>query len=96
MTKTVKKLIIKIKQEIKKLKNDFIPLYEWVESQTDYLEELKQQQLYKEDFIVHKFCVNCRGDYFIFDNKCNTCSWKRIINLKDSSKYDKLPSKDVK
>ncbi len=58
-----------------------------------YKFETEQQQLFKEDFIVHKYFINCRDEEFPFDNKCRTCGWKRIINLKDNSKYDKLPSK---
>ncbi|AHF61016.1 hypothetical protein P344_03510 [Spiroplasma mirum ATCC 29335] len=48
---TITKLI-KTYDELKKLKNDYIPLYEWVESNTDYLEKLKQQQLFKEDLTI--------------------------------------------
>ncbi|MFW4371465.1 MAG: hypothetical protein EHV01_005980 [Spiroplasma sp. hy2] len=71
--------------------------------------ELKQQQLYKKDFVVSSYCINCGDKLFIIDNlkkikkrkvnktdKCNTCGLDRIIKLKDNSLYDKLPSKDVK
>ncbi|AXF95436.1 hypothetical protein [Spiroplasma phoeniceum] len=58
------------------------------------LAELKQQILYKEDFKEFDYCINCIDDYFPFDDRCSTCKWKRIIDLKDNSKYDKLPSKE--
>ncbi|PQP78774.1 hypothetical protein C6B38_04085 [Spiroplasma sp. ChiS] len=58
------------------------------------LAELKQQQLFKEDFKEFDYCINC-GDEFSF-NRCRNCGWKRIIDLKDNSKYDKLPSKEEK
>ncbi|PQP79412.1 hypothetical protein C6B38_01330 [Spiroplasma sp. ChiS] len=69
----------KLKEENEKLKNE--------------ITELKQQQLYKEDFKEFAHCMNC-GDDYDFDNKCSTCGWKRIIALKDNSKYDTLPSKE--
>ncbi|AXF95188.1 hypothetical protein [Spiroplasma phoeniceum] len=56
------------------------------------LDELKQQILYKEDFKEFAHCMNCGDDYFF--NRCLTCGWKKIIDLKDNSKYDKLPSKE--
>nr|CAK98480.1 hypothetical protein SPICI03_015 [Spiroplasma citri] len=46
------------------------------------------------DFKEFDYCINC-GDEFSF-NRCITCGWKTMIDLKDNSKYDKLPSKDVK
>ncbi|ALA98394.1 hypothetical protein SKUN_001536 [Spiroplasma kunkelii CR2-3x] len=73
--------------------------------------DLQQRQLYKEDFRTFDYCINCGDELFIIDNmkkrkkeikkvnineKCNICGWKRIIDLKDSSKYDKLPSKEEK
>ncbi|ALA97525.1 hypothetical protein SKUN_00632 [Spiroplasma kunkelii CR2-3x] len=62
--------------------------YEKLEKENEKLKkelaELKQQQLYKEDFIICSYST-CSCDY----------KWVplHIYQLKDNSKYDKLPSK---
>ncbi|UNF62654.1 hypothetical protein [Spiroplasma poulsonii] len=73
--------------------------------------EYNQQKLYKEDFKISEFCINCGAGLFYTEyyqkikkgrkinlstKKCSYCGSDRIIKLKDNSKYDKLPSKDVK
>ncbi|QIA73202.1 hypothetical protein GL982_10465 (plasmid) [Spiroplasma citri] len=57
------------------------------------LAELKQQQLYKEDFIIGE---NHSGSIETYDGD-NTFYIDDIKHvLKDNSKYDKLPSKEEK
>ncbi|ALA97088.1 hypothetical protein SKUN_00165 [Spiroplasma kunkelii CR2-3x] len=100
----LKKELTEKDQEIKKLEEQWESLV-----YNNY--KLQQQQLYKEDFKTFDYCINCGDELFIIDNmkkrkkeikkvnineKCNTCGWKRIIDLKDNSLYDKLPSKDLK
>ncbi|MBW3058123.1 hypothetical protein D6D54_01925 [Spiroplasma poulsonii] len=66
------------------------------------IEELKQQQLYKEDFddIELKFECGCSlkdsVDECFDETECDYPVWIIEKILKDNSKYDKLPSKDVK
>lgn len=66
------------------------------------LSELKQQQLYKEDFNDLILCFNCNTletyCYAKKDDKNNYHEYYRKVQFKndDYSKYDKLPSKDVK
>ncbi|WFG99375.1 hypothetical protein M1771_05130 [Spiroplasma citri] len=63
------------------------------------LAELKQQILYKEDFYFQLFCINCEKVDKCILSSCskNTLKdYRKNYDLKDNSKYDKLPSKDVK
>ncbi|APE75348.1 hypothetical protein [Spiroplasma citri] len=56
--------------------------------------ELKQQILYKEDFYFQLFCINCeKVDECILSN-CSKNTLRKNYVLSDSSKYDKLPSKE--
>ncbi|WP_338955114.1 MULTISPECIES: hypothetical protein [unclassified Spiroplasma] len=93
----------KIKEENEKLKKELVEKDKQIKNLEKEWEilvcdkyELQQTQLYKENFTVYKYCINCRGEEFPFDNKCRTCGWERIINLKDNSLYDRLPSKKDK
>lgn len=92
----IKKELAEKDKEINSFKQQIDMAHYFNQNLGNEIEKLKQQQLFKEDFIVHKYCINCRDEEFPFNNKCRTCGWKRIINLKDNSKYDKLPSKDAK
>lgn len=93
---TLKKELAEKDQYIKELSNSKFKIVVNIIECRNRIKELLEQQLFKEDFIVHKYCINCRAEEFPFDNKYRTCGLKRIINLKDNSKYDKLPIKDVK
>ncbi|AXF95035.1 hypothetical protein [Spiroplasma phoeniceum] len=84
----------KLEKENEALNSKIRTLKEENEALKKELAELKQQQLYKEDFKEFYYCINC-VDKLSFD-RCRNCDWKRIIDLKDNSKYNKLLSKDVK
>ncbi len=75
----------------------------------ELIEKLRKNQLFKEYFYYQKICNDCDlSDNFKlninYNSYCQNCSgdsfdlkeFTEIICFKDNSKYDKLPSKDVK
>jgi predicted nuclease with TOPRIM domain len=71
----LKKELTEKDKEINSFKQQIDMVHNFNQNLCSEIEELKQQQLYKEDF-----------NETIFDSYI----------LKDNSKYDKLPSKDMK
>nr|CAK99927.1 hypothetical protein n-terminal truncated [Spiroplasma citri] len=75
----------KLKEENEKLKKE--------------LDELKQQQLFKEDFWYQLYCIHCEKVDKCILSRCSKNTLKDYIKyyvLEDNSKYDKLPSKEEK
>lgn len=86
---TLKKELIEKDKEIKDLEK------EWEKLVCEKY-DLQLIQLFKEDFKVFKSCYGCFNNNFDSEDKCYICHANKVIRLKDNSKYDKLPSKDVK
>ncbi len=95
-----KEEIAKKDKEINSFKQQIDMAHNFNQNLGSEIEEFKKQQLYKEDFYIQYYCsYHGHWDQCVVEVEEEPTEEqlsKYIVILKDSSNYDKLPSKDVK
>ncbi|APE74881.1 hypothetical protein [Spiroplasma citri] len=92
----ITELIDAINSHIQTIKWEIDALNSKIRALKKELAELKQQILYKEDFYFQLYCINCEKVDECILSSCSEKTLRKNYVLKDNSKYDKLPSKNVK